>query len=45
MTQYVKTFHAVEIGDGGDGRWAERVRPAMTGAADRLTEEGRTPEG
>ncbi|MFF4713415.1 C45 family autoproteolytic acyltransferase/hydrolase [Streptomyces eurythermus] len=45
MTRYVKTFHAVEIGDGGDGRWAERVRPAMTGAADRLTEEGRTPEG
>ncbi|MEU5082691.1 MULTISPECIES: C45 family autoproteolytic acyltransferase/hydolase [Streptomyces] len=45
MTQYVKTFHALEIGDGGDGRWAERVRPAMAGAADWLTEEGRTPEG
>ncbi|MEV4341974.1 C45 family peptidase [Streptomyces sp. NPDC049590] len=33
------------IGDGGDGRWAERVRPAMASAADWLTEEGRTPEG
>ncbi|GHG99400.1 C45 family autoproteolytic acyltransferase/hydolase [Streptomyces rubradiris] len=45
MTQYIKTFHAIEIGDGGDGRWAERVRPAMVGAPDWLTEQGRTPEG
>ncbi|AXE83860.1 C45 family peptidase [Streptomyces sp. Go-475] len=45
MSQYVKTFHAIEIGDGGDGRWAERVRPAMVRAEDWLTEEGRTPEG
>jgi hypothetical protein len=45
MSRYVKTFHAVEIGDGGDGRWAEYVRPALMSAGDRLTEEGRTPEG
>ncbi|MFI8951003.1 C45 family autoproteolytic acyltransferase/hydrolase [Streptomyces sp. NPDC053750] len=45
MSHYVKTFHAVEIGDGGDGRWAERVRPAMEDAEHWLTEEGRTPEG
>ncbi|MFF8592326.1 C45 family autoproteolytic acyltransferase/hydrolase [Streptomyces sp. NPDC015220] len=45
MSHYVKTFHAIEIGDGGDGRWAEHVRPAMVGAEDWLTEEGRTPEG
>jgi predicted choloylglycine hydrolase len=45
MSQYVKTFHAIEIGDGGDGRWAEHVRPAMVSAGDWLTEEGQTPEG
>ncbi|MFH9728739.1 C45 family autoproteolytic acyltransferase/hydolase [Streptomyces sp. NPDC017260] len=45
MSEYVKTFHAIEIGDGGDGQWAERVRPAMVSAENWLTEEGQTPEG
>ncbi|MES4908206.1 MULTISPECIES: C45 family peptidase [unclassified Streptomyces] len=45
MSQYVKTFHAIEIGDGGDGRWAEHVRPTMVSAKDWLTEEGQTPGG
>lgn len=45
MSHYVKTFHAVEIGDGADGRWAAHVRSAMAKPEDWLTEEGRTPEG
>ncbi|MEU3661372.1 C45 family peptidase [Streptomyces sp. NPDC032940] len=45
MSHHVKTFHAVEIGDGGDGRWAGHVRPAMAAAEDWLTDEARTPEG
>ncbi|MER6816277.1 C45 family peptidase [Spirillospora sp. NPDC000708] len=47
MSQYIKTFHAIEIGDGdgGDGRRAAHVRPTMMGAESRLTEEGRTPQG
>ena len=45
MSHYVKTFHAIEIGDGADGRWAAHVRPAMAKAQDWLTEQGRTPEG
>ncbi|MER5480270.1 C45 family peptidase [Streptomyces sp. NPDC002734] len=47
MTHYVKTFHALEIGDGGDGRWAAHLRTMdmESRAEDWLTEEGRTPEG
>jgi hypothetical protein len=30
MSDHVKTFHAVDVGDGGDGRWAAHVRPLMT---------------
>jgi predicted choloylglycine hydrolase len=45
MSHHVKTFHAVEIGDGSDGTWAGHVRPALAAAEDWLTEEGRTPEG
>ncbi|MET7271294.1 C45 family peptidase [Streptomyces flaveolus] len=45
MSHHVKTFHAVEIGDGRDGTWAGHVRPAVAAAEDWLTEEGRTPEG
>ncbi|NYV76186.1 C45 family autoproteolytic acyltransferase/hydolase [Streptomyces sp. UH6] len=45
MGRHVKTFRAVEIGDGGDGRWAEHVRPVTDRAGEWLTEEGRTPQG
>ncbi|MFE5210846.1 C45 family autoproteolytic acyltransferase/hydolase [Streptomyces sp. NPDC056600] len=47
MTHYVKTFHALEIGDGGDGRWAAHLRTMdlESRAENWLTEEGRTPEG
>ncbi|MFE5053545.1 C45 family autoproteolytic acyltransferase/hydrolase [Streptomyces sp. NPDC056637] len=45
MSHYVKTFHAIEIGDGTDGRWAAHVRSVIVKAEDWLTEEGRTPEG
>ncbi|MBL7252922.1 C45 family autoproteolytic acyltransferase/hydolase [Paractinoplanes lichenicola] len=45
MRQEHKTFRAIEVGDGGDGRWktyAQSLWPEMAGL---LTEEGRTPEG
>src|SRR5690242_4697035 len=45
VLQQRKTFRAIEVGDGGDGRWAAYARglwPEMEGL---LTEEGRTPEG
>jgi predicted choloylglycine hydrolase len=45
MSTWRKTFRAIEIGDGGDGRWADHTR-ALWPAVDRwLAEEGRTPEG
>ncbi|WP_329368100.1 C45 family autoproteolytic acyltransferase/hydrolase [Streptomyces sp. NBC_00669] len=42
-----KTFKAVDVGDGGDGRWAARVREVAkeSDPAKWLTDEGRTPEG
>lgn len=40
-----KTFRAIEIGDGSDGRWAAHARPALADAEEWLTEEGRTAEG
>jgi predicted choloylglycine hydrolase len=45
VPQEHKTFQAIEVGDGGDGRWAAHARgrwPEMEGL---LTEDGRTPEG
>jgi predicted choloylglycine hydrolase len=45
MSQHRKTFLSLEVGDGGDGRWAARAQalwPLMEGW---MTEEGRTPEG
>ncbi|MFJ4623937.1 C45 family autoproteolytic acyltransferase/hydolase [Streptomyces sp. NPDC088812] len=45
MSRYVKTFHAVEIADGGDGRWAGHAGPTPVSARDWLTEEGRTDRG
>ncbi|MCQ4212431.1 C45 family autoproteolytic acyltransferase/hydolase [Streptomyces longispororuber] len=45
MTTLRKTFRALDIGDGSDGRWAEQVGPLWPQALSWLTEEGRTPEG
>lgn len=45
MSELHKTFHAIDGGDGTDGRWATHLR-TLWPAADRwLTDEGRTPEG
>ncbi|MFI9230841.1 C45 family autoproteolytic acyltransferase/hydolase [Streptomyces rimosus] len=40
-----KTFQAIEVGDGGDGRWAAHARTLWQDMEGLLTEEGRTPEG
>lgn len=45
MSQPSKTFHAIDIGDGSDGRWAAHVRPGLAGMREWLSEDGRTPEG
>ncbi|KAF4406551.1 C45 family autoproteolytic acyltransferase/hydolase, partial [Streptomyces lycii] len=45
MRQQHKTFQAIEVGDGGDGRWAAYARPLWQEMEALLTEEGRTPEG
>lgn len=45
MRRQRKAFRAIEVGDGGDGRWAAYARglwPEMEGL---LTEEGRTARG
>ena len=45
MRQERKTFQAIEVGDGGDGRWAAYARGLWQEMEGLLTEEGRTPEG
>lgn len=40
-----KTFQAIEVGDGGDGRWATYARGPWPQMQALLTEEGRTPDG
>jgi predicted choloylglycine hydrolase len=40
-----KTFQAIEVGDGGDGRWAAHARALWQEMEGLLTAEGRTPEG
>ena len=45
MRQQRKTFRAIEVGDGGDGRWAAYARGLWQEMEGLLTEEGRTPEG
>ncbi|WBP90627.1 C45 family autoproteolytic acyltransferase/hydolase [Kitasatospora cathayae] len=45
MRQQHKTFQAIEVGDGGDGRWAAHARALWQGMDGLLTDEGRTPEG
>ncbi|NUP37138.1 MAG: acyl-coenzyme A--6-aminopenicillanic acid acyl-transferase [Streptomyces sp.] len=45
MRQQHKTFRAIEVGDGGDGRWAAHARALWQEMEGLLTEEGRTPQG
>jgi predicted choloylglycine hydrolase len=45
VRQQHKTFQAIEVGDGGDGRWAAYARGLWQEMEGLLTEEGRTPEG
>ncbi|MFF6809343.1 C45 family autoproteolytic acyltransferase/hydrolase [Streptomyces sp. NPDC012403] len=45
MQQQDMTFQAIEVGDGGDGRWAAHARTLWQDMEGLLTEEGRTPEG
>ncbi|MFI8090177.1 C45 family autoproteolytic acyltransferase/hydrolase [Streptomyces sp. NPDC086080] len=45
MRQQHKTFQAIEVGDGSDGRWAAYARALWQEMEGLLTEEGRTPEG
>jgi predicted choloylglycine hydrolase len=40
-----KTFQAIEVGDGGDGRWAAYARALWQEMEGLLTEEGRTRQG
>ncbi|MDI9835253.1 C45 family peptidase [Streptomyces sp. KAU_LT] len=45
MSPRRKTFRALEIGDGSDGRWAAHAQPLWPLAERWLAEEGRTAEG
>ncbi|MEY9835198.1 C45 family autoproteolytic acyltransferase/hydolase [Streptacidiphilus sp. EB103A] len=45
MGQQQMTFRAIEVGDGGDGRWAAHTQPLWPVAETWMTDEGRTPEG
>jgi predicted choloylglycine hydrolase len=45
VRQQEKTFRAIEVGDGGDGRWAAHARTLWQEMEGLLTEEGRTPRG
>ncbi|WP_249998999.1 C45 family peptidase [Actinoplanes sp. M2I2] len=45
MRQEHKTFRSIEVGDGGDGRWAAYARTLWPEMEGLLTEEGRTPQG
>ncbi|MFD7185141.1 C45 family autoproteolytic acyltransferase/hydrolase [Streptomyces sp. NPDC056637] len=45
MRQQDKAFRAIEVGDGGDGRWAAYARALWQEMEGLLTVEGRTPQG
>ncbi|MFB8757711.1 C45 family autoproteolytic acyltransferase/hydolase [Streptomyces nigra] len=45
MRRRQKTFRALEIGDGSDGRWAAYAQPLWPLAEQWLAEEGRTAKG
>ena len=43
--QVQKTFRAIDVGDGSNGRWAAHLRTLFPQAEDWLTDDGRTAEG
>jgi hypothetical protein len=43
--QAQKTFRAIDVGDGSDGRWAAHLRTLFPQAEGWLTDDGRTAEG
>lgn len=45
MSQQRKTFRAIEVGDGSDGRWATHTQALWPLAEGWMTEESRTSEG
>ncbi|MFE0449716.1 C45 family autoproteolytic acyltransferase/hydrolase [Streptomyces sp. NPDC058914] len=45
MSQQRKTFRAIEVGDGGDGRWAGHAQGLWPLAEGWMTDESRTPQG
>ncbi|MEU1122873.1 C45 family peptidase [Streptomyces sp. NPDC005899] len=45
MSQRKKTFRAIEVGDGSDGRWATHTQSLWPLAEGWMTEESRTSEG
>ncbi|MYS20240.1 MULTISPECIES: C45 family autoproteolytic acyltransferase/hydolase [unclassified Streptomyces] len=45
MSQQQMTFRAVDVGDGGDGRWAAHTQALWPVVRGWMTEESRTPEG
>lgn len=45
VSQVQKTFRAIDMGDGSDGRWAAHLRTLFPQAEGWLTDDGRTAEG
>ena len=45
MRHQHKTFEAIEVGDGGDGRWAAHAQALWQDMEPLLTAEGRSPQG
>ncbi|MEU8972865.1 C45 family peptidase [Streptomyces monashensis] len=45
MSQQQKTFRAIEVGDGSDGRWAAHAQALWPVTRGWLTDEGRTAQG
>jgi hypothetical protein len=45
VSQVRKTFRAIDVGDGSDGRWAAHLRTLFPRAEGWLTDDGRTAEG
>src|ERR1700759_662774 len=45
VSQVLKTFRAIDVGDGSDGRWAAHLRTLFPQAEGWLTAAGRTGEG
>jgi predicted choloylglycine hydrolase len=43
--QVAKTFRAIDVGDGSDGRWAAHLRTLFPEIAGWLTDDGRTADG